>query len=74
MTHYHFLYLGLIGSGDVHLMTQADTICISVHSQRYDTLKIHMKQVSMRCDTIQHNAIRCNGENVITFNASRPVS
>ncbi len=55
-------------------ITEADEIHISMHSQRYDTLKIHMKQLAMRCDTIhlyydavwfdfnsiQHNAIRCN--------------
>ncbi len=33
-------------------MTQANTIRISMHSQQYDTLKIHMKQVPMRWDTI----------------------
>ncbi len=31
-------------------MTQANTIRISMHSQQYDTLKIHMKQVPMRWD------------------------
>ncbi len=52
-----------------------------MHSQRYDTLKIHMKQLVMRYDSplllcsaiqfrfdsIQHNAIRCNGKNMIAF-------
>ncbi len=39
---------------------------IVMHSQRYDTLKIHMKQLPMRCnrifkfDLIQHSAIQCN--------------
>ncbi len=37
---------------DVHLMTEADTIRSSMHSQQYDTLKIHMKHLPMRCDTI----------------------
>ncbi len=83
-------YSVAVSTRDVHLMTQADTIHISMHSQRYDTLKIHMKQLPMRCDmihpflrcvrfqfrfdSIQHNAIRCNAENMITFNASRPLT
>ncbi len=29
-----------------------DVIRISMHSQRYDTLKIHMTQLAMQCDTI----------------------
>ncbi len=66
----------MVGFRDVHLITEADTIRISMHSQRYDTLKIHMKQVPMRYDSplfmmqfdsIQHNAIRCNGEYMIAF-------
>ncbi len=54
-------------------ITEANAIRISMHSQRYDTLTMHMKQLSMRCDTIhpyydavwsdfdsiQHNAIQC---------------
>ncbi len=36
---------------DVHLMTEADTIHISMLSQRYDTLKVHMKQLPMRYDS-----------------------
>ncbi len=63
-----------VGIRDVHLMTEADTIRISLHSQRYDTLKIQKKQLPMWCDTIhpcydavrfdfdsiQHNGIWCN--------------
>ncbi len=61
-------------------ITEADAIRISMHSQQYDTLKIHMKQLAMRYDTIhpyydavrfdtiQHNAIlRCNGKNMNAF-------
>ncbi len=59
MCVYMYVYIHI---RDVHLMT--DTIRISIHSQRYDTLKTHMKQVAMRYDSplfmIQHNAIRCN--------------
>ncbi len=59
--------------------TEADAIRISMHNQRYDTLKIHMKQVPMRCDTIhsyydavrfvsnRFDEIRCNGKNMIAF-------
>ncbi len=41
-------------------ISEANTICISVHSQWYDTLKIHMKQLEMRCDSplLQCSAIR----------------
>ncbi len=65
-------------------ITEADAIRISMHSQRYDTLKIHMKQLPMRCDairftpitmqcdsiqfnTMQFDAIRRNGKNMIAF-------
>ncbi len=55
-------------------ITEADTIHISMHSQQYDTLNLHMKQLPIRCDTmypyydavgydfdlIQHKAIQCN--------------
>ncbi len=49
-----------LSTRNVHLMTQADTIRISMHSQRYDTLKIHMKQVPMQCDpiSIRFNTMR----------------
>ncbi len=30
---------------DVNFITEADAICISMHSQRYDTLKKLMKQL-----------------------------
>ncbi len=41
-------------------ITEADAIRISMHSQRYDTLKIHMKQLAIRCDTIHpyYDAVR----------------
>ncbi len=39
---------------DVHLMTEADTIHISMHSQQYDTLKIHMKQLAVRWRKCDH--------------------
>ncbi len=50
-------------------ITEADVIRILMHSQRYDTLKKHLKQLSMRYDfdSIQHNAIRYNGKNMLTF-------
>ncbi len=35
-------------------MTRADTIRISMHSQRYDALKTHMKQLAITC----YNAVR----------------
>ncbi len=45
-------------------VTEADAIRMWMHSQRYDTLKIHMKQLAMRftpimmqCDSIQCNAM-----------------
>ncbi len=53
----------------------------NMHSQRYDTLKTHMKQLAMRYDspllrcsairfrfnTMRFDAIRCNVKNMITF-------
>ncbi len=48
-------------------ITGSDAICILMNSQRYDTLKIHMKQLALRWDTIQHSATRCNGINMIVF-------
>ncbi len=42
--------------------TEADAIRILMHSQRYDTLKMYMKQLAMRFDSAQ-----CNGKNMITF-------
>ncbi len=79
---------GCMNTRDVHLMTEADTIRISMHSQRYDTLKIHMKQVPMRCDTIHPITMQCDPISIqfntmrfdaiqcmeITFNDSRHVS
>ncbi len=78
---YIYIYIYILGM--CISITEADAIRISMHSQRYDTLKIHMKQLAMRCDTIhpyydavrfdfdfesiQHNAIRCNGKNMIAF-------
>ncbi len=48
-------------------ITEADAISISMYSQRYDTLKIHMKElairftfITMQFDSIQLNAIWCN--------------
>ncbi len=47
-------------------ITEADAIRISMHSQRYDTLKIHMKQLpmwcdlTMQCDLIWFNTMRFN--------------
>lgn len=38
---------------DVHLHTEADVIRILMHSQWYDTLKIHIKQLPMQCDPIR---------------------
>ncbi len=32
-------------------ITEANAIHISMHSQQYDTLKLHMKQVPMRYDS-----------------------
>ncbi len=37
---------------NVHLITEEDAIRISMHSQKYDTLKIDMKQLPMRYDMI----------------------
>ncbi len=59
---------------------------IYIYIYIYDTLMIHMKPLPMGCDTIQcdpisiwfntmrFDVIRCNGENMITFNTSRRVS
>ncbi len=50
-------------------ITEADATRISMHSQRYDTLKIHMRELAIRFtpvtvqfdfDSIQHNVIPCN--------------
>ncbi len=46
-------------------ITEADAIRISMHSQWYDTYEaasdaIRFTPITMQCDSIQHNAIRCN--------------
>ncbi len=38
-------------------ISEADAIHISMHSQRYDALKIHMKPLAMRCDS---TLLRCS--------------
>ncbi len=68
--HLHQMYSFIsdcVFTRDVHLITESDAIRILKHSQWYDTLKIHMKQLPMRCganhpdfNVIQHNAIQCN--------------
>ncbi len=75
MVSQSVLLTTLLHTSDVHLMTQADTIHISMHSQRYDTLKIHLEQLPMWCDTIHpyYDAVRFDSME-IAFNASRPVS
>ncbi len=53
-------------------ISEADAIRISMHSQRYDTLKIHMKQLAMQCDMIHpcYDAVRFHF-NSIRFNTMR---
>ncbi len=53
-------------------ITEADAIRISMHSQRYDTLKIHMKQLLMRCNMIHsyYDAVRSDYDS-IWFNTMR---
>ncbi len=51
-------------------ITEADAIRISMHTQRYDTLKIYMKQLAMRYDMIHpyYDAVRFD---LIRFNKMR---
>ncbi len=46
-------------------ITEADPIHISMHSQRYDTYEAASDAIHPYYDSIQHNAIRCNGKNMI---------
>ncbi len=57
-------------------ITEADAIRISMHSLRYiedtfeaasDTIHPYYDAVRFDFDSIQHNAIRCNGKNMIAF-------
>ncbi len=48
-------------------ITEADAIRISMHSQRYNTLKIYMKQLAMpydspllRCSAIRFDSTQCD--------------
>ncbi len=47
---YIYIYIYILGM--CISITEANTIHISMHRQRYDTLKINMKELAMRCDTI----------------------
>ncbi len=38
-------------------ITKADAIRISMHSQRYDTLNIHMKQLAIQCNLMRYDTI-----------------
>ncbi len=74
MTWLHQLLIEMWALGMCISITEVNTICISMHSQWYDTFNLHMKKLLMRCDTIypyyvavgsdfdsiQHNAIQCN--------------
>ncbi len=52
-------------------ITEADAIRISMHSQRYDALKLH-KWSSLRCDTIHpyYDAVRFDFDSIL-FNVMR---
>ncbi len=55
-------------------ITEADAIRISMHSQWYDTLKMHTKQLAMRCDMIHlyYDAVRFDFDfDSIQFNTMR---
>ncbi len=66
--------MGIYTLGMCISVTEADAIRILMHSQRYDILQIHIKQLLLQCDMIhpyydamrtdfdliQHNVIQCN--------------
>ncbi len=66
------IYIYIYISGMWIAITDADAIRISMHSQRYNTLKIQMKPLAMQCDAIQFTPITMQWDSIsIRFDTMR---